>query len=127
MAELKKVLAIDDDADVLEFVKTVLSPYYQVKTGGSGEECLDSLAEDKPDLILLDVMMSYMSEGLDCVRAIKQNPAMQTIPVVMMTSVNDVYDYRTQIEESFFTYDRWLEKPVVADALLKTIREILGR
>ncbi len=57
---------------------------------------------------------------------IKQNPATQGIPVVMMTSVNDVYDYRSQIEESFFPHDRWLNKPVKAEVLLKTLREVLG-
>lgn len=123
----KKILAIDDDADILEVIKEVLSPYYQVETGFSAKECLDYLAKDRPDLVLLDVMMSYMSEGLDCVREIKQNPATQAIPVVMMTSVNDVYNYRTQIEESFFPYDRWLDKPVKADVLLKTVKEILER
>ena len=43
-----------------------------------------------------------------------------------MTSVNDVYDYRSQIEASFFPHDRWLDKPVQPEILLRTIREILG-
>jgi hypothetical protein len=48
------------------------------------------------------------------------------IPVIMMTSVSEVYDYRTQIEASFFPHDRWPEKPVKAEVLLKTVREVLG-
>ena len=61
-----------------------------------------------------------------CLRTIKQNPATERIPVIMMTSVNDVYDYRSQIEESFFPHDRWLDKPVKPEVLLQTVREILG-
>jgi hypothetical protein len=44
----------------------------------------------------------------------------------MMTSVNESYDYRTQIEESFYPHDRWLNKPVKPDVLLRTVREVAG-
>lgn len=126
MLEKKTVLAIDDDPDVLEIVKSTLSPYYQVETGFSSKECLDFLAKSTPDLIVLDVMMTHLGEGLDCVRDIKLNPATKHIPVLMMTSVNEVYDYRKQIDESFFPYDRWLDKPVKPDLLLKNVREMLA-
>jgi CheY-like chemotaxis protein len=125
MPEKKTVLAIDDDPDILEVVQSVLSPYYNVKTGTSGKDCLDFIGGNTPDLILLDVMMTHLGDGLDCVREIKENPATKHIPVIMMTSVDQVYDYRTQIDESFFRYDRWLNKPVKPDILLKTVREIL--
>lgn len=126
MAQKKTVLAIDDDPDILEFVKSVLAPHYEVKTGFSGQECLDMLAQARPDAILLDVIMTHLADGLDCVRAIKENPDTRSIPVIMMTSVNEVYDYRSQIDESFYAHDRWLDKPVTAQVLLKTVREVLG-
>jgi CheY-like chemotaxis protein len=125
MAEKKTVLAIDDDPDILEFVKTVLSPHYEVKTALNGAEGL-SLAESiLPDVILLDVIMTHLGDGLDCVRQLKQSTKTKTIPVIMMTSVNDVYDYRSQIGESFYQHDRWLDKPTKPDILLKTVREII--
>jgi CheY-like chemotaxis protein len=126
MPEKKTVLAIDDDPDILEVVKSVLSPFYRVIIGGSGKECFELIGNVVPDLILLDVMMAHLSEGFDCVEKIKSNPATKHIPIVMMTSVDQVYDYRTQIDESHFPYNRWLNKPVEADVLLKTVREILG-
>jgi CheY-like chemotaxis protein len=126
MAESKTVLAIDDDPDVLEFIKSVLSPYYNVKTGCSGDECLGLVGSILPDVILLDVIMTHLGDGLDCLRKLKEMPSTKDIPVVMMTSVNEVYDYRSQVEASFYEHDSWLDKPVKPDALLKTIREIVG-
>ena len=126
MAERKTVLAIDDDPDVLEFIKSVLSPHYNVETGCSGAECLDRVGSIFPDVILLDVIMTHLGDGLDCLRKLKELPNTKKIPVVMMTSVNDVYDYRSQIEASFYEHDRWLDKPVKPDILLKTVREIIS-
>ena len=126
MVEKKTVLAVDDDPDVIEFVKSALSKTYCVVAGFSVEECLGLVERTKPDVILLDVIMAHLGDGLDCLRSLKQNPATRGIPVIMMTSVSEVYDYRTQIEASFFPHDRWLDKPVRADVLLDTIREVLG-
>jgi CheY-like chemotaxis protein len=126
MAERKTVLAVDDDPDVLEYVKSVLTPHYDVKTGFSGSECLDLAASIHPDVILLDVIMTHLGDGLDCLRKLKEQPATMRIPIIMMTSVHEVYDYRSQIEASFYDHDRWLDKPVKADVLLKTIQEVVG-
>lgn len=126
MVGMKTVLVVDDDEDVLAFVNSVLSNHYRVMTALSGHECIEALGRERPDVILLDVIMTHLSDGLDCLRSIKQNPATKRIPVIMMTSVNDVYDYRSQIEESFFPHDRWLDKPVKPEVLLTTVREVLG-
>ena len=101
MAEKKVALAIDDDPDILEFVTSVLSPYYDVKTGFSSTECLALAGSVSPDVILLDVIMTHLSDGLDCLRKLKEQPGTKHIPVIMMTSVNDVYDYRSQLEATF--------------------------
>jgi CheY-like chemotaxis protein len=121
---MKTVLAIDDDPDVLAFVRSVLSPHYRVITGFSGKECLDLVGSSNPEVIILEVIMSHLGDGLDCLRALKESAEAKRIPVIMMTSVSEVYDYRTQIEASFYPHDRWLDKPVKADVLLKTIREV---
>jgi CheY-like chemotaxis protein len=126
MVERKTVLAIDDDPDILEFVKSILSPHYDVKTGCSGAECIELAQSIIPDVILLDVIMAHLGDGLDCLKKLKELQTTKNIPVIMMTSVNDVYDYRSQIEASFYAHDRWLDKPVKKDVLLKTVREVLG-
>jgi putative two-component system response regulator len=92
----------------------MLSKHYRVVTGFSGKECLDLVGSTHPDAINLEVIMTHLRDGLDCLRALKENPAVKEIPVIMMTNVSEVYDYRTQIEASFFPHDRRLEKPVRA-------------
>jgi len=126
MSERKTVMVIDDDPDIVDYVSSILSPYYNVKTGYSGSECLELVESNHPDIILLDVIMSHLSDGLDCIRKLKESPQTKQIPVVMLTSVNDVYDYRSQVEASFFGHDRWLDKPVKPEVLLQTVREITG-
>jgi putative two-component system response regulator len=126
MADRKTVLAIDDDPDILELVKSILSPHYDVKTGSSGDECLALVQSAPPDVILLDVIMAHLGDGLDCLRNLREMPAAKSIPVIMMTSVNEVYDYRSQIDASFYAHDRWLDKPVQAHVLIQTVREVLG-
>jgi CheY-like chemotaxis protein len=126
MAERKFILVIDDDPDILEFVISILSPHYDIKTGCSGAECAKFAQSLLPDAILLDVIMEHLGDGLDCLRKLKELESTKHIPVIMMTSVNESYDYRSQIEESFYSHDRWLNKPVKPDILLKTVREVVG-
>jgi CheY-like chemotaxis protein len=126
MTERKTVLAIDDDSDILKFIISVLSPHYDVKTGRSKAECIELAQSIIPDAILLDVIMAHLGDGFDCLRKLKEMQATTHIPVIMMTSVNDVYDYHSQIETSFYAHDRWINKPVTPEALLKTVREVIG-
>jgi CheY-like chemotaxis protein len=125
-ANMKTVLAIDDDPDILDFVTMVLAPYYTVKTGSSGSHCLELANSVNPDVIILDVIMAHLCDGLDCLRELKEQPSTKNIPIVMMTSVNEVYDYKSQIEESFYPHDRWMDKPVKPDVLLRTVRDMIG-
>ena len=65
-AKNKTILAVDDDQDLLEVMKTVLtSEGYNVDTATNGDECHESIAKNKPDLILLDVMMRTETEGFN--------------------------------------------------------------
>lgn len=126
MRNKRKILVVDDDPDCLEFARVVLSPRYEVRTVLSTAQCRTELQARKPDLILLDVMMTHLSDGLDLTRELKANADTRDIPVVMLTNVTEVYDYRTQVDESFFPHDRWLDKPVKPEVLMKTVRDVLG-
>jgi CheY-like chemotaxis protein len=127
MADKKTVLVVDDDQDIRAQVSAALGPNYRVVTGASGKECLALAAAERPDVIVLDVMMSHMADGLDCLKTLKTGGATRHIPVIMLTGVNQVYDYRSQIDESFYTHDKWLEKPVKPAEILAAVREILAK
>ena len=122
---MKNILVVDDDPDCIEYAKVVLGLQYEVRSAASVEDCRRETRERKPDLILLDVMISHMSDGLELTRELKETAATSDVPVIMLTSVNKVYDFRDQIGLDFFPHDRWLDKPVKADVLLKTVGDIL--
>ncbi len=126
MKNKRMILVVDDDKECLEFASVVLSPRYEVRTVMSAVGCRAELQVCKPDLILLDVMMTHLCDGLDLTRELKENAATRDIPVIMLTNVTEVYDYRTQIETTFFPHDRWLDKPVKPEVLLKTVGDLLG-
>lgn len=119
------VLVVDDDPECLEVVRAVLSPQYEVRTATSVDQCRMELQSRRPDLIVLDVMMPNFSDGLGLVKELKADSDTGAIPVIMLTCVNEVYDYRAQIDESYFPHDRWLDKPAKPEVLLKTAKELL--
>ncbi len=123
--EKKTVLLVDDDEDLLEQVRIVVGKEFDVELAHSGEEALAKLGKRRYDCIVMDVMMQSLSDGLDTAKRIKESPATKTIPVIMVTSVHEHYDYRTQIDESFFPNDKWLDKPVNPKVLLQEIKKLV--
>ncbi len=123
--ERKTVLLVDDDPDLLEQSRAIVEREYNVELASSGQEALDKLGKKNYDCIVLDVMMQNLSDGLDTAKKIKSNAATNTIPVIMLTSVNEHFDYRTQIDESFYPNDKWLDKPVKGEVLLQEIRKLV--
>jgi CheY-like chemotaxis protein len=124
--EKKTVLLVDDDEDLLEQVRLVVSREFNVELARSGEEALAGLKKNRYDCIVMDVMMRSLSDGLDTAKKIKESSATNAIPIIMLTSVNEHFDYRTQIDESFFPNDKWLDKPVDPNILLQEIKRLVG-
>ncbi|MDQ6872006.1 MAG: response regulator [Gemmatimonadota bacterium] len=84
-----RVLIVDDERRNSELLKVLLAPEgYALLTASSGEDALALLADQQPDLILLDVMMPGM-DGYQVATRIKQNPATNNIPVIMLTALDD--------------------------------------
>ncbi len=125
MADQKTVLLVDDDVDLVEQVRLVVSKKYAVEVAYSGGEALAKIAAKKFDCIVMDVMMENLSDGLDTARKLKEDPSTRSIPVIMLTSVNKHYDYRTQVDESYFPNDKWLDKPVDPKVLLEEIEKLV--
>ena len=123
--EKKTVLLVDDDEDLIEQVRSVVAQEYNVDLAHSGEEALGKIAKKNYDCIVMDVMMQTLSDGLDTAKKLKQNSATRTIPIVMLTNVTEHYDYRTQIDESYFPNDKWLDKPVDPKVLLQEIKDLV--
>jgi putative two-component system response regulator/two-component system glycerol uptake and utilization response regulator len=123
--ERKSVLVADDDKVFVAAVTAVLQSRYSVRTAFNGKEALEQAKQDPPDLIVLDVMMDYMSEGFDVARKLRTNPETKTIPLIMLTGVDRMYNYRLEQDESWVPCDRYLEKPIGPETLLAEVEALL--
>jgi twitching motility two-component system response regulator PilH len=116
---IKKVLVVDDSKTELHHLSDVLSKRgYTVRTAENGEEAMRRLAEDKPDLILMDVVMPGQN-GFQLTRAITRDPLYADVPVIMCTSKNQETDRVWGMRQGARDY---VVKPVVADELIAKIK-----
>ena len=122
----KKVLLVDDDPVFIEAVSAILEQQYEIGTASNGTEGLAAVEADRPDLIILDVMMDHISEGFDVARKLRKNPETASIPIIMLTGVDEVYNYRMEVDESWAPCDRYLEKPVPPEILVRHVAELIG-
>lgn len=119
-----KILLVDDDADVREFLRTTLTlEGYQVLTAANGIKLISNIRVDRPDLILLDIMLPWV-DGYELCKAIKAHPEYRKIPVVFVSVRNSPEDVRTGLACGA---DDYVTKPIDIDTFLATVRKHLAR
>lgn len=119
-----KILLADDSVTIQKVVElTFAETDYQVETLGSGTELLSRLAEEKPDLVLCDVVMPDIS-GYEVCQQIKSNPATLHIPVVLLTGTFEPFDRDRAVAAGC---DAIVTKPFEARALIATVDELLAK
>ncbi len=121
-----KILIVDDDPDFVEAMATLLEAKgYQIESANSGEEGFKKAKAVKPDLMLLDVMMTHKSEGFDIARNIKSDNATKDIPVVIVSGIRKEMNLPFGFEpnEEWLPVKAVLEKPVKPEVLLKTVSD----
>lgn len=125
----KKVLAIDDELDTLTFYSEVLEDHgFTPVTAANGVEGLKKAREEKPDLILLDIMMPK-KDGTRTYKELKSDPDLKDIPVIVITGISEQVDYKTLLARPStgkVSPEGHLVKPVTADVLIREIKKVLG-
>ena len=117
-----KVLVVDDVAKNVKLLADLLAVKgYETCTAASGAEALAKLESDKPDLVLLDVMMPGMS-GYEVCQAIRANPAHAMLPVVLVTALDPAQERAKGLEAGA---DDFLSKPVNQAELLARVKSLL--
>lgn len=97
MSDTKKILAVDDENDVLLIIKTALiSEGFEVKTASGGADALSIAADFVPDLMILDMMMPEMT-GFEVLKQMREQSALKQVPVIMLTGVADKEKIREAI------------------------------
>jgi len=120
----KMILIVDDEDDILFILKNVLSKKgYSVKEAYSGEEALELVKKEKPDLIFMDIMMPGM-DGWETAKTIKDNPQTKDIPISMLSVKSDPEDMKRSSE--YAGADRHLTKPVDFSLLLHTAESLIS-
>jgi twitching motility two-component system response regulator PilH len=116
---VKKILLVDDSKTELHYLSDLLTKRgYSVRTAENGDEAQRRLAEDKPDLILMDVVMPGLN-GFQLTRSITRDPKFADVPVIMCTSKNQETDKVWGMRQGARDY---VVKPVVADELIAKIK-----
>ncbi len=115
------VLIIDDNEDLLSFLKDNLSGKYQILTAANGQEGLDSAVQNIPDLIITDVVMPVL-DGYELCSQLKQMPATCHVPVIMLTSESD---QDSKIQGMKHGADEYIPKPFSIDYLEIRIKGLL--
>ncbi len=116
-------MVVDDNPDIVTIVKTILEVKgYVVQSAFSGQEVLKLLEGQKPDLIILDVMMPQM-DGLEVLTRLKGDPGTASIPVILLTA-------KVQYEDVLGGYkmgaDYYITKPFTSTQLINGINLLLG-
>jgi two-component system alkaline phosphatase synthesis response regulator PhoP len=124
-----RILIVDDDADIAEAMRIVLEKKgYGVDTAGDSKDALNHLKLQKPDLIILDVIMNTKSEGFDFSRDLRKNPEYRDIPILMLTAIKEKtgIDFKPEAgDETWLPVDEFLDKPVKPEQLLETVESLL--
>ena len=125
-----KILLIDDDLDFLEATETVLksNSNYEVITATDGNIGLQMAKDEKPDLILLDIIMP-VEDGFTAAKKLKSDRQLQDIPVVMLTSFSQrVGETNLAVSQGMdLEAEDYIEKPVNPQELLRRVEKLLQR
>jgi two-component system alkaline phosphatase synthesis response regulator PhoP len=125
----KKVLIIDDDIDLVEAMRITLERAgFTVIDAQDGKKGLDKVKKEKPDLVILDVMMGTQDEGFHIAYFLRQNPDTAELPIIMLTAIGQEtgFSFNKEKDGDFLPVNEFIEKPINPDKLVETVKSNLG-
>ncbi|MHC4103471.1 MAG: response regulator [Planctomycetota bacterium] len=128
--ESAKILIVDDDPDLTKVLKTILeSERYTVLTAADRAEGMKKIRNDKPNLVILDVMMSTWQDGFEMSRELKKDPQFKDMPILILTAVRTrtgINFKSTAGDPVWLPVDGYLDKPVEPEKLLTKVKTLLS-
>lgn len=129
--ENAKIMVVDDDPGIRDSLQIILSSRrYNVITAADRAEGMDKIKTEKPDLLILDIMMSSWLDGLDMSKTLKKDPQFRDMPILMLTGIKEktTFDFRPKADgPDWCSVDAYLDKPVKPDVLLAEIEKLLSK
>jgi two-component system alkaline phosphatase synthesis response regulator PhoP len=124
MAENHKILLVDDEPDILEFIRyNLIKEGFTVLTAGTGREAVEITKTEIPDLVVLDVMMPEM-DGIETCRQLRENPKLANTIIAFLTARSEDY---SQIAGFDSGADDYITKPIKPRVLISRIKALLRR
>ncbi len=124
----RTILVIDDDIDLVEVIRMTLeNEGYRVMDAQTGRRGIEAARREKPDLILLDVMMGTVDEGFQVAYELRGDEATREIPILMLTAVADQtgFAFDPGKDQEYLPVNEFLEKPVSPRKLIDLVRKHL--
>jgi CheY-like chemotaxis protein len=125
---MAKILVVDDDPDFVENTRTILEAKgYKVSSAANGNQALKAMRKELPDLVLLDVMMSTLLDGLNLSHLMSEDSELRQVPIVMISSITDSPSAGMFPTDEYIPIDAWITKPVQPDDLLTKVAQFLKK
>jgi CheY-like chemotaxis protein len=123
---MAKILIVDDDPDFVEATRIVLEKVgHTCISAGSGNEGFKRVKEDKPDLVILDVIMDTVLDGLSVSQRMHDEPETRDVPIIMVTSIANT-DYAALFPtDEYIHISAFMSKPVAPADLIRQINKLL--
>jgi len=122
-----KILVVDDDPDFVEITRLILKAKgYEIESAVSGDKALQMMRQAPPDLVLLDVMMSSVLDGVHVVYAMREDAVLCHIPVIMVSSIASSPAADMFPTDEYIPIDMWISKPVQPEDLLCKVARFVG-
>lgn len=129
---MAKILIIDDDPDMVLALRLCLEDAgYEIIEAGSGNEGLEKVKSENPDLIVLDAMMDTATEGFQVALTLRspdpesEYTLYRQIPILMLTAIHTTTPLRFGPDEDYLPVDDFIEKPLEPDLLAQKVKELL--
>ena len=123
-----KILIIDDNPDFLFTMETFLKRNgFATVIAEDGKKGVELAQKERPDLVLLDVMMETLFSGFEVCKQLKLDPGLKDVPIIGISGMGDELGvgYKKETDEEYFNPDEFFEKPVDKGKLLAKIKELL--
>ena len=126
------IMLVDDDPDFLAVYRRVLEASgYRVVCSSDPKDAMEKMVEDRPHIVVTDMMMTSLSSGFHLSRQIKEDPRFGDVAVIIVTAIRCCYAFdfspRTAEDLEAMHADAYFEKPVAPETLLAKVHELLKK
>jgi CheY-like chemotaxis protein len=125
---MAKILIVDDDPDFVEITRIVLeSNGYDVVSASDGDEAIEQMKKESPDLMLLDIMMSQPLDGVEVSKKMLEDDSLKKVPIIVVSSITDSPHLAEFPSDEYLPLDDWISKPAQPAVLLAKVKKYLER